>query len=171
MAQKALIVDDDKMIRRIVSEVLGIAGLEVDQREHAKDLLKYVRSSEPDIILLDYHMPDIDGLAALRDLRKHLVTTPVVMMTADTNQKVLLQCFRDGADDFIEKPFDYDLLTVIITRTLERKGISLKDAVFRLLQYARHKDDCDQDSHDGCTCSLTSTIAAAVDATRNVFPD
>ncbi|MHA1598467.1 MAG: response regulator [Alphaproteobacteria bacterium] len=169
MSQKVLIVDDDKLIRRIVTEFLVGGGFETDELDNADDLLKYVRSTAPDIILLDYHMPGIDGLMALRDLRKHLVTIPVVMMTADNNQKVILQCFRDGADDFVEKPFDADLLSIIVSRTLERRSVSLKDAVFMLLQYARHKDDCDQTVHDGCTCGMNDAVQAAVDATHNVF--
>lgn len=170
MARTVLIVDDDELIRRIVSEFLINGGFEIDELGDADDLLRHVRATSPDIILLDYHLPGVDGLTALKELRKHLVSIPVVMLTADNNQKVILQCFREGADDFVEKPFDADLLSIIVSRTLERRGVSLKDAVFMLLQYARHKDDCDHTSPGGCTCGMGDAVASAVDATRNVFP-
>jgi DNA-binding response OmpR family regulator len=168
MGQKILIVDDDHSLREYTAQLLIAAGHTVAQLGDADNLALEARRGEIDLILLDFHLPGIDGLMALRHLRKKLLTLPVIVMTADTNPQVILQCFRAGADDFICKPFDDVYLSVIVERTLDRASNSLKNSIFRLLKYARHTNDCEQSKSKECICGLQETIWEATRTTRSV---
>lgn len=167
MGQRILVVDDDAALREYTAQLLIAGGHNVSQLGDADNLLHEVRRGEIDLVLLDFHLPGIDGLVALRQIRSNLMTLPVIMMTADTNSQVILQCFRAGADDFICKPFDEVYLAAIVERTLDRASNNLKDSIFRLLQYARHKDDCVKTGDHRCICGLQDVILAATEATRN----
>jgi len=166
MGQKILIVDDDSALCEYTAQLLAASGHTVIQLGDADNLIIEARRNEADLILLDYHLPGISGLVALLQIRSSLMTLPVIMMTADINPQIILQCFRSGADDFIIKPFDEAYLTVIVERTLDRASNSLKDSVFRLLKYARHQDDCADDGTEKCICGLQETIWGATEATR-----
>ncbi|MBT4934362.1 MAG: response regulator [Rhodospirillaceae bacterium] len=166
MGQKILIVDDDIALRQYTAQLLIGCGYTVSQLGDADNLVNEARREEVDLILLDFHLPGVDGLMALRQLRSKLLTLPVIVMTADTNPQVILQCFRAGADDFIGKPFDEVYLSVIVERTLDRASLSLKNSVFRLLKYARHIDECEQSPAKECICGLEETIWEATQATR-----
>ncbi|NQU57077.1 MAG: response regulator [Rhodospirillales bacterium] len=168
MGQKILVVDDDIALREYTAQLLLAAGHTVHQLGDAENLVHEARRWEVDLILLDFHLPGVDGLVALRQLRSSLMTIPVIVMTADINPQIILQCFRAGADDFIGKPFDEVYLPVIVERTLDRASNSLKDSVFRLMKYARHTDECEQIGSDKCICGLQETIWDAAEATRSI---
>jgi len=167
MGQKILIVDDDDALCAYTAQLLVEAGHTVFQLGDADNLVVEARRREADLILLDYHLPGISGLVALLQIRSNLMTLPVIMMTADINPQIILQCFRAGADDFIIKPFDDVYLSVIVERTIDRGSNSLKDSVFRLLKYAHHQDNCRESSSKKCICGLQEAIWAATEATRS----
>ncbi len=166
MGNEILLIDDDKVIRSFLARSLKEAGYTVSELESAVDLVQHVRLHNPDLILLDYHMPGTDGLTALRQLRAKHLSNPVVMLTGESSQRLIVQCFREGANDYIQKPFDVDYLKLVVGRTLERSSVSLKNAVYGLLQYARHRDDCQIDSEHDCSCGMTDAVSMAVGATK-----
>jgi len=167
--RKILIVDDDSELRAYAGHVLRGEGYAVDELEDAAGMLAHVRLHAPDVVLLDYNMPGLDGLSALRRLRARHLTTPVVMLTGHSSQTNAVQCFREGADDFIEKPFDEDFLKLIVGRTIDRSAISLKEAVYRLMQFVRHRGDYRGGEAADCICGMDEALAAAVAATRSPF--
>lgn len=119
-----LVVDDDRMVRTLVRMALEGSGypiIEADGGEQALDLID--EQAPPLAILLDHHMPGMEGYVVLGELKKRLPKVPVIMMTADNSQKLSIQCFRQGADDFIAKPFDPDLLPIIVSRAVEKAGL------------------------------------------------
>jgi len=166
MANDILLIDDDKIIRNYTAQLLVKAGYSVTEMENAEGMIQHVRLHNPDLILLDYHMPGIDGLTALRALRAKRLSNPVIMLTGDSNQRVIVQCFREGANDYIHKPYDDDFLKLIVGRTMDRSSVSLKNSVYGLLQYARHRDDCKIDADQDCTCGMSDAVSKAVDATK-----
>ncbi len=168
MAQNILIIDDDAMLRSFTAELLKFNGYAVSQLGDANELVPYVRSEKIDLILIDYHLPGIDGLLALRNLRSKHMTLPVIVMTADVSPRLILQCFRAGADEFICKPFDEEYLTLIVERTLDRASISLKNTIFRLMGYARHRDGCEPQDEESCACGLQEAFRMAAEATRMI---
>jgi DNA-binding response OmpR family regulator len=166
MGQNILIIEDDIQLREYTAELLKRAGHTVRQLGDADDLVNVVRQMQVDLILMDYHLPGIDGLLALRELRNVQQSVPVIVMTVDVSPQVIIECFRAGADDFIGKPYDEVYLSIIVERTLDRASNSLKNAVFRLMKYARHKDNCDNMGPKMCSCGLQDAVWEATQATR-----
>lgn len=167
MTKKVLIVDDDDLIREYTATLLTNLGYETFESSNALNLTQLVRNTAPDVILLDYQMPGVDGITALKSLRKAHLTLPVIMITGNPDQQVAVQCLREGAQDFVSKPFDDDFLCMVVERTLRYFGIDVANAMFELLRYARHDDGCIQ-SEGSCTCGLTMKLKNAVKSTH--FP-
>jgi two-component system chemotaxis response regulator CheY len=107
-----LIVDDSRVIRKVARRILEQLGFEVCEAGDGAEALAYCRSEMPDLILLDWRMPVMDGMTFLRQLRiepggdqpKVLVCT--VEITADRIREAL----EAGADEYVMKPFDADIL-------------------------------------------------------------
>ncbi|MBF0421426.1 MAG: response regulator [Magnetococcales bacterium] len=113
---RILVVDDHVEIRSMLRMYLESWDYIVHEAADGPSGLEEVAREHPDLIVLDHHMPGMSGLAMLTLLRQQGHTTPVVILTADPNQTVAVQCFRSGANDFIPKPFDPDFLEVVIRR-------------------------------------------------------
>lgn len=160
MAYRVLVVDDDEILCAYAAEVLKAHGHEVECHANADALLATVRLDPPDAILLDFQMPGLDGLTALRQLRHAGERVAVIMMTATADQTVAVACFRAGADDFLAKPFDPDFLAVVVQRTIERASSNMRGLMLGLLRYARHLDACSANTGGPCTCGMTDTVRA-----------
>lgn len=158
MPYSVLIVDDDEAQRDYLAEVLRDRGHRVEMESSALEIVSTVRLSPPDVILLDYQMPGIDGLTALRQLRRAHELAPVVMITASSDQNVAVQCFRAGANDFIAKPIDPDYLDIVVRRTIDHASSNLRDMALSLLRYARHRDGCASYSGSQCSCGMADTV-------------
>ena len=102
---RVLVVDDDSLSRRILTQVLASAGYEVESAVDGQDALGKIRSHRPDVVVTDWQMPRMDGLTAL----KHIMirnARPVVVLSAFTPQTSPLsyQSFKLGAVDVLTKP-------------------------------------------------------------------
>ena len=82
MSENILVVDDEPSNRSILAQVLGRAGYAVETADDGADALKQLDTFRPDLIVLDYMMPDVSGMDVLRELRKREDDTPVIMITA-----------------------------------------------------------------------------------------
>ncbi len=105
-ASRILIVDDDPIILRVLSNVLAPEGYELATAVNGKEALNKVPSFEPDLILLDVMLPEMDGFAVCRQLRAddRFGDVPVIFITALDDQKSRLQGIEAGADEFLNKP-------------------------------------------------------------------
>lgn len=119
MSKHILIVDDDALLRRSLAFNLEKAGYTVATAATAEDALAAVRLDPPDLILLDIGLPGMDGLDGLRALRAQ-VTAPVIFVTARRRQLDEVLGLELGADDYITKPFDMDVLLARIKVVLRR---------------------------------------------------
>ncbi|MBF0187385.1 MAG: response regulator [Magnetococcales bacterium] len=117
--RKILVVDDREDIRSMLRTYLELWGYEVVDAENGRGALVSVDAEAPDMMILDHHMPDMSGHTVIKVLREEGSKIPVVMLTADQNQGLAVECFRAGANDFLAKPFDPDYLEVVIRRTLD----------------------------------------------------
>jgi len=108
---KALVVDDSMTIRRIVIKALGLVGIE-DTAEAADgaEALKAAQETAYDLILLDWNMPNMTGIEALRAMRQAGVGTPVVMVTTEAEKLRVIEAIKAGANDYLIKPFSPDQL-------------------------------------------------------------
>jgi DNA-binding response OmpR family regulator len=110
-----LVVDDDRVILRLIEATFVIKGYYVSTANNAQSGLVKALSETPDLILLDYMMPDRNGLELLKDHRAilELSKLPVIMLTADGSPEVVNKAIQTGVDEYIVKLFD-------VTKLVER---------------------------------------------------
>src|SRR5947209_14293397 len=125
---KILIVDDDATSRSLLGRMLGAAGYVCLENNNANDALKQVRSDKPAVLLLDFKMPGMDGAEALRRLRADpdpaIAQTAVIMLTGHGESEVT--CLNAGADDFVVKPINADVLRARIETQLRMRSLRLQ---------------------------------------------
>ncbi|HEY9074912.1 MAG TPA: response regulator transcription factor [Anaerolineaceae bacterium] len=119
MGKKILLIDDDALLRRSLAFNLEQNGYSVQTAASAEDGLKRATLDRPDLVLLDIGLPGMDGLEALRHLRD-LVNAPVIMLTARRRELDEVLGLELGADDYVTKPFDLDVLLAHIKAVLRR---------------------------------------------------
>lgn len=122
MAKHILVVDDDALLRRSLAFNLEQAGFRTETAGTAEDALAHVRLDPPDLVILDIGLPGMDGLDALRVLRQQL-NVPVIFLTARRRELDEVLGLELGADDYVTKPFDFDVLLARIKAVLRRAGV------------------------------------------------
>ena len=126
MTPKILTVDDSKTIRLLLARMLRSFQVEVVEGGNGEEGLQTALREKPSLIILDYNMPVMDGVMMLQQLRQNpeIQTTPVIMLTAESNPKIISTVARLGVRDYIVKPFQEDLLLAKIKKiiSLEPKG-------------------------------------------------
>jgi len=100
-----LVVDDEPMILELAALVLGSRGYEVHQAQSAEEGLRLVAEKHPAIALLDYMLPGMDGMTALRRIRRDFPQTYVIMLTGKGSEEIAVELMKAGASDYILKPF------------------------------------------------------------------
>ena len=121
MAKHILVIDDDALLRRSLAFNLEKAGYHTSTAGTAEDALAQVRLDPPELVLLDIGLPGMDGLDALRALRRQL-DVPVIFVTARRRELDEVVGLELGADDYVTKPFDIDVLLARIKAVLRRSG-------------------------------------------------
>jgi len=124
MSEKTIIylVDDDDAVRRSASFMLKTSGFEVRAFASGVELLKDVKHLDPGCILLDIRMPDMDGLEVQEELNDRGVTMPVIVLTGHGDVATAVTAMKNGASDFLEKPFEKASLLDAIGRAAETLG-------------------------------------------------
>jgi len=118
-----LVVDDDLDIQEVIKDRLNSLGYEVSNASNGKECLDFLSRHNPDLILLDIEMPGMKGIEVLREIRKREINVPVLMITAHGTIETAVQAMREGAYDFIPKPFEPSHLGLIVQRALERDSL------------------------------------------------
>jgi len=121
MNDKILIADDEPSNRKILEQELAYKGFAVDTALGGKEALLKIDSAPPDLLILDYMMPDLNGLEVLKELRKRGNDTPVIMITAYGSVERAVEVMKAGAYDFITRPFDPEYIDLVIRKALERQ--------------------------------------------------
>lgn len=121
MAQERILVVDDKIeIVTFLTDLLQPLGYAVSFATDGKQALTRALQEQPDLILLDLHMPGMSGLEVLEELHRHNCRVPVIMMTLYGSESVVIQALRLGVRDYVPKPFDLDELLGAIEQALEK---------------------------------------------------
>jgi two-component system, NtrC family, response regulator AtoC len=118
-----LVVDDDRDIREILSETLTSLGAEIVTAASGQECLDMVEKRRPEVILLDIEMPIMSGLEALKELRRRGHDVTVIMITAYGTVERAVEAMKQGAFDFITKPFDLDHIALTVEKALERERL------------------------------------------------
>jgi DNA-binding NtrC family response regulator len=126
---RILVVDDEPDIRRLVSEILEDEGYVVTMAENATEARQLKKSVQPNLILLDIWMPDMDGITLLKEwVADDAMLCPVVMMSGHGSVEAAVEATRLGAYDFLEKPLSLAKLLLIVERALEVGSLQLENA-------------------------------------------
>ena len=125
--KKILIVDDEKNLQEMVSDILTAANFQTITADDGLEGLQKIYSESPDLILLDCEMPRLDGYELLAKMRADplMVNKPVIMLTVRNSENDEIKGLRLGIDDYITKPFKPSVLLARIKTVLERKAMSL----------------------------------------------
>jgi len=125
---KILLVEDDPNFGSILKSYLELAEYEVVLKKDGKQGLNCFLNSSFDLCILDIMMPEMDGFTLAREIKKADKEIPLIFLTAKTLKEDVLEGFRIGADDFLTKPFDSEVLLYKITAILKRKNSGNSDS-------------------------------------------
>ena len=129
---KVLVAEDDRSVRDSLVRALTFEGYDVSTAEDGAEALLAVLETQPDVIVLDILMPNVDGLSACRRLRERGDRTPVLMLTARHEVSDRVAGLDAGADDYLVKPFALDELLARLRALLRRTSMSGDDSVLRV---------------------------------------
>ena len=117
-APRILVVDDEPNIRRALRTTLEAIGAVVDEADDATSALRAFERSVPNAVILDLRLPGADGLEVLRRMRAVTTSVPVVIVTAHGTVDAAVAAMKDGAYDFLQKPFEPAQIREMVTRML-----------------------------------------------------
>lgn len=114
-----LIVDDESFFREAIDEILSEAGFRARSAEDGQSALEEVKARDLGAVVLDVRLPDIDGIQVLARIREVRPDLPVIMLSASTDQEIVLEALRLGAHDYLAKPLHDEELVLAVGRALE----------------------------------------------------
>lgn len=121
MTNRIFIVDDDDDHRSALADLVGAAGYTVRAFASGPDVLEAL-DNEPDLVISDLRMPGMDGIALLKELRTARPGVPVILLTGHGDVGHAVEAIRQGAEDFLEKPYDSTHLLAVLRRSLEARA-------------------------------------------------
>jgi len=132
MADHILVVDDDSAIRQLLAAQLGQLGYQCETVADGGEALELSRQApSPSLVLTDIRMPGVDGVELLRELKQLDENVQVVMISGQQDLDTVRKCLREGAYDYLLKPFELDELASTVTRALERYHLRRENQRYR----------------------------------------
>ena len=125
---KILIVDDAAFMRMKVAKLLAELGHQVIEADNGKVAVAKYQEEKPDLVLMDITMPEMDGIAAVKEIKKIDSNAKIAMLSAMGQQQMVIEAIKSGAKDFILKPFQPDKVTAIVNKLLGWKD-DIKKAI------------------------------------------
>ncbi len=158
-----LVVDDDRMNLKMAERLLN-EQFRVECVTSGKEALEYIDRTRPHLVLLDLHMPEMDGFEVMRKMaeRKLLDEIPVIFLTADNDSESEIRGFREGALDFIKKPFIADIMLQRIRRILELDR--LQKNLQREVEKQTRKAEQRREKVERLSMQIMLTLAETIDA-------
>ena len=162
-----LLVEDTFSMARIFQEYLRRGPYNVRHCDNGRTAIKEISRNPPDVVLLDLRLPDIDGLDVLRHIRNNNLPTATVVITADGSISTAVEAMREGAYDFLVKPFNADRLLITLNNVLERRRLSTMVAT--LSGHFSQPEFCGFIGKSEVMQSVYRMIAAAASSKATVF--
>jgi putative nucleotidyltransferase with HDIG domain len=132
-AEKILIVDDEVTIRRLIHQRLAREGYQCNEAGSAEQVLEKLTSDLTELVILDIRMPGKSGIELLSEIRAGYPNTAVIMATAVAEIDIATQCMKQGAYDYIPKPFNLDEVVLSVDRALKKRKLELE-----IREYQQH---------------------------------
>jgi len=126
-AIQVLVVDDEDLLRRSLEKELTRMGYSVRTAPDARTALREIRTSPPDVVLLDVRLPDQDGLALLRAIKKHDNSVEVIMLTAYGSIDSAVESMRSGAYNYLVKPAKLDEIDLLVQKAFEKRSLQAEN--------------------------------------------
>lgn len=129
-----LIVDDDKTHRNMLKTLLHKWGYALQEADDGQTAIDRVVKKPYDLVLMDIKMIKVSGLVALKEIKKINPAIPIIIMTAFSSVETAVEALKNGAYDYLTKPFDFDKLKITIQRSLEhtrleKENVQLKKSL------------------------------------------
>jgi two-component system C4-dicarboxylate transport response regulator DctD len=131
MKNKVIFIDDEKHIRQANTQTLELVDITVSCFESAESALPFIDASWPGTIVCDIRLPQMDGLAFLNYVNKIDKDLPIILITGHGDITTAVQAMRDGAYDFIEKPYSAERLVKTVQRALEKRALTMENRILR----------------------------------------
>ena len=125
--QTVFLVEDDAAVRKGCEQALSLADIAVRAFADGESMLAALAHAGPDLVVSDIRLPGRDGLALLKELRQFDSELPVLLMTGHGDVGTAVQAMRDGAQDFIEKPFPSERLVAAVRSALEKRALVIEN--------------------------------------------
>lgn len=134
-----LVVDDDPDINRLLRARLTARGYDVSTAASGEEALMLLADSPADVIFLDISLPGMNGLQTLAEVRQRRLDAAVIMTTAFGSEQIAVEALRQGADDYLRKPFESDEFRRVLERTVQRLELERQNRVLRQQLEAHHR--------------------------------
>ena len=159
-----LVVDDDAANLRMASHIMTAEGMRVSCLKSGEDALRFLQENRPDLILLDIHMPGMDGFETIAAVRGNEKTAdiPVIFLTADDDSETETQGLKAGAMDFIKKPFVPEVLLLRVRHTIEL--IRLQENLAQEVEKKTQEVKAQHEKLDKISMQIVKALSGAIDA-------
>lgn len=118
---KILLVDDSRTIRNIQKNTLaGMGYTDVDEAADGIEALAQLDKQRPDLVLVDWNMPNMDGITLIRKVRETDKTLPMIMVTTEAEKSRVMEALKAGVNNYVVKPFTAETLSEKITQTMAK---------------------------------------------------
>lgn len=118
---RIMLVDDSKTMRNIQKNILSQLGFsEIEEACDGQDALSKVAAFKPELLLVDWNMPNMDGLTFVKTYRKQGNKTPIIMVTTESEKTRVIEAIKAGVNNYIIKPFTPETLSARVNETLEK---------------------------------------------------
>lgn len=138
---KILVADDEQSMREFLEIMLKKEGYKVALASNGEEVTKMIEKDIFDLILLDIRMPKLDGISALKKIKSVNPETIVIMITAYASADTAIQAMKEGAYDYITKPFKVDEIKLIIRNALEKKQLQKENLLLKQVVKERYHFD------------------------------
>ncbi len=139
MSGTICIVDDEPSILNTLSSILEDEGHQVSVAKSGIEALKLIRAEQPDLVILDIWMPELDGLETLKRVRQQFPNMMVIMMSGHGSVETAVKATKLGAYDYLEKPLDLEKITILVRNALRQRKLEEENLNLRI-QVERHSE-------------------------------
>jgi putative two-component system response regulator len=153
--ERILIVDDETSIRKLLYQKLSRQGYPCEEAGSAEEALEKMRANPAELMILDIKMPGKSGIELLPEIKGKYANTAVIMATALTEAGIAIQCMKEGADDYICKPFNLEEVGLSVDKTLGKRRLELQ-----IKEYQEHL----QEKVDQQTKEIRRLFLGAIEA-------